>query len=199
MRRNAEPPAVAMRRPASGAPRAGFAARGAASAALRAAAVLLAPAVLLGSGCAYTAGTGIPSHITAVAIPTFGNKTVQYTLAQELTDAVIDRFVRDNHLRVVPQKQAQAVIQGTVIEYRNEVFGFTAGEQAQEYRVGVRVEVRFKDMVKNKDIWSDTIVKLQNYSTVPVGGRPAATETDGRRELVGKVADEILSRTVSRW
>jgi hypothetical protein len=107
--------------------------------------------------------------------------------------------VRDNHLRVVPQRQAQSVIQGTVVEYRNEVFGYTAGEQAQEYRVGIRVEVRFKDLVKNKEIWSDVIIKVSNYSTVPVGGKAAQTEADGRKDVVSKVADEVLSRTVSRW
>ena len=161
--------------------------------------LLLAAAAGTAGGCAYTVSTGIPSHIKSVAIPTFGNKTVQYTLAQEITAAVIDRFVRDNHLQVVPQRQAQSVIQGTVVEYRNEVFGYTSGEQAQEYRVGIRVEVRFKDLVKNKDIWSDTIVKIANYSTVPVGGKAAATEADGRADVVGKLADEVLSRTVSRW
>jgi hypothetical protein len=163
--------------------------------ALLALAALLAPL----AGCAYTAGTGIPGHITSVAIPTFGNKTVQYTLGQELTEAVIDRFVRDNHLKIVPQRQAQSVIQATVLEYKNEVFGYTAAEQAQEYRVGVRVEVRYKDLVKNKDVWNDIIIKVANYSTVPVGGKAAQTETDGRKDVVSKVADEVLSRTVSKW
>src|SRR5205823_6882531 len=133
--------------------------------------------------------TGSPWHIKSVAVPTFGNRTVQYTLGQELTDAVIDRFVRDNHLKVVPQRDAQSVIQGTVLEYRNEVFGYTAAEQAQEYRLGMRVEVRFKDLVKNKDLWNDVIIKTVNYSTVPVGGRPARTEEEGRKDVVGQVAD----------
>ena len=110
------------------------------------------------SGCAYTVHTGIPGHITSVAIPTFGNSSVQYTLSQEVTDAVVERFVRDNHLRVVPLREAQSLIQGTVLEYRNDVFGYTANRQAQEYRVGMRVQVRFKDLIRNKDIWSDEVV-----------------------------------------
>ncbi len=159
----------------------------------------LAAAAWLGTGCAYTVSTGIPSHIGTVAVPTFGNSSVQYTLSQELTDAVIDRFVRDNHLRVVPMRDAQSVIQGTVVEYRNEVFGYSADQQAREYRVGLRVQVRFKDLVKNKDIWTDVIVKTVNYSSVALAGQAAGTETSGRADAVGKVADEILSRTVSRW
>jgi hypothetical protein len=154
---------------------------------------------LAGAGCAYTVHTGIPSHITSVAIPTFGNNSVQYTLSQELTDAVVDRFVRDNHLRVVPLREAQSLIQGTVLEYRNDVFGYTAERQAQEYRVGMRVQVRFKDLTRNKDIWSDEVVKTSNYTAISTGGLPAGTEATGRAETVGKVADEILSRTVSRW
>src|SRR5262245_40305443 len=95
-----------------------------------------------GAGCAYTAGTGIPSHIRSGAVPTLASISEQFTLIQGRTQAVIDRFTRDNHLRIVPQREAQSLIEGTVLEYRNEVFGFTAGQQAQEYRVGLRVEVR---------------------------------------------------------
>ena len=165
--------------------------------------LLLTSLALLGlaasSGCAYTVSTGIPSHITSVAIPTFGNNTVQYTLSQEQTEAVVARLEKDNHLRVVPLRDAQSTLQGSVLEYRNEVFGYSAAEQAQEYRVGMRVQVRFKDLVKNKDIWSDVIMKTSNYSTAAQPGRVVGTEVTGRADVVGKVADEILSRTVSRW
>jgi hypothetical protein len=155
--------------------------------------------VLATSGCAYTVSTGIPSHIRTVAVPAFANASVQYTLGQELADAVIDRFVRDNHLRVVSQREANSVIEGKVLEYRNDVFGYNTSAQAQEYRVGVRVEVRFKDLVKNRDLWNDVLIKTENYSAVATPGRPAVTEDQARQDLVGKVADEVLSRTVSRW
>src|SRR5437867_950514 len=97
----------------------------------------------LGAGsCAYTTSTALlPTHIKTIAIPVFENQTTEYTLEQELTQAVIDRFVQDNHLKVVDERSANAVLRGKITDYRNTVFGFSAAVQAQEYRVTVEVSV----------------------------------------------------------
>jgi hypothetical protein len=113
---------------------------------------------------------------------------------------VIDRFVRDNHLRVVDLKSANAVIEGKLTGYKNAVFGFSAANKAQEYRVTITCSVTFKDLVKNREIWSEpNLVKTANYYVVPVPGNTATTELDGRKEAITKIADEILARSVEGW
>ena len=151
--------------------------------------------------CAYTVRTSsLPPHLKTVAIPVFENSTTEYRLEQELTTAVIDRFVRNNQLKVVDERSANAVLRGKVITYRNAVFGFSEQDRAQEYRVTVAVAITFKDLVKNRELWADeNLVKTANYYVQDVAGQPARTETDGRREAVTKIADEILTRTVEGW
>jgi len=135
-----------------------------------------------------------------VAIPVFENTTTEYTLELDLTNAVIDRFVKDNHLRVVDERSANAVIHGKLTGYKNAVFGFSAADRSQEYRVTLTCSVVFKDLVKNREIWNEpALVKTANYFVVDVPGDSARTELDGRKGAIAKIADEILARSVEGW
>ena len=155
---------------------------------------------LLVAGCGYTASPALlPQHLKTVGIPLFENQTVEYTLEQEVTDAVVQRFVTDNHLRVVDEKSADCVVKGVITQYRNSVFGISNADLAQEYRVTIGVSVVFKDQVKNREIWHDEIVKTANYYVQAVPGQQAKTELDGRKEAIQKIADEILSRSIESW
>jgi len=164
---------------------------------------LLAMSILAAAvgGCGYTTTTALlPSHIKKVAIPVFENTTSEYNLEREITDEVIARFVADNHVKIVDERSADAVIHGKVTSYKNSVFGFSAAERSQEYRVTIGLEVSFKDQVKNREMWADPeMVKTANYYVQPVPGDTARTEVDGRKQAIKKIADEILSRTVEGW
>lgn len=167
-------------------------------------ALLLAGSVafgLLAGSCAYTTSTALlPSHLKTVAIPVFENTTGEYTLPQEITDAVLQRIVQDNRLKVVDERSADCVVRGKVTGYRNAVFGFSTQNRAQEYRVTITVSVVFKDQVRNREMWSaEEMVKTANYYVQDVPGQTAKTELDGRKEAIQKIADEILSRSTQGW
>lgn len=164
-------------------------------------AAIAAVGLALCSGCGYTASPALlPQHLKSVAIPVFENGTPEAQLEQEITTAVIERFVRDNHLRIVDEKSANAVIRGKVTQYKNAAFGFTANTtNANEFRVTIGVHVTFKDLVKNRELWSDELVKSVQYYVQNVPGQEAKTELDGRKDAILKLADEILSRSVEGW
>lgn len=153
------------------------------------------------ASCGYTTSPALlPSHLKTVAIPVFENATTEYTLEQDITDAVIRRFVEDNHLKVVDEASATSVLKGRVTSYQNSVFGISTSDRAQEYRVTIGVEIVFKDNVKNREIWrDDALVKTANYYVQDVPGQTARTELDGRQEAIKKIADEILSRSIESW
>lgn len=151
--------------------------------------------------CAYTTSPALlPSHLKTIAIPVFENATTAYTLEREVTDAVIARFVQDNHLKVVDQRSANAVLKGRITLYKNAVFGFSQAAQAQEYRVTISLAVVFKDQVKNRELWSEeNLIKTANYYVVDTPGATARTELDGRKEAINKLAEEIVARSVQGW
>jgi outer membrane lipopolysaccharide assembly protein LptE/RlpB len=158
-------------------------------------------AVLVISGCGYSTSTALlPSHLKTIAIPVFGNSTTEVTIEQQITEAVIARFVADNHLRVVDERSADSILRGRVAAYRNSVFGFSNTTEAQEYRVTIVVDVTLKDTVKNREMWSEpAMAKTANYYVVNVPGQTARTELDGRKEAIDKIAEEIVNRTVESW
>ena len=161
----------------------------------------LGAAFLGAAGCLYsTAAVALPPHLKTIAIPQFENGTSEYTIEQDITTAVVDRFVADNHLKVVDERSADAVLRGKVILYKNSVFGISPQNLAQEYRVTIAVAVTLKDQVKNRELWSDdNLVKTANYYVQNVPGQEASTELDGRKNAISKIADEILARSVQGW
>jgi len=168
---------------------------------LRALGTALAVAVVAAASCAYTTSTALlPSHLKTVAVPVFENGTTEYTLEQDVTDAVIAAFIADNHLKVVDERSANAVVKGRITTYRNTVFGFSQAAQAQEYRVTIGLSVTFKDQVKNRELWSEpNMVKTANYYVVDTPGDSARTELDGRKQAISKLAEEIIARSVEGW
>jgi hypothetical protein len=156
---------------------------------------------LSAASCAYSTNTALlPTHLKTIAIPVFENSTTEYAIEQDITQSVIDHFVQDNHLKVVSERSANSILRGRVIEYRNAVFGFSAAQNASEYRVTIGVAVTMKDLVKNREMWKDELLlKTHNYFVVDVPGQKAQTELDGRKEAIRKIAEEIVARTVEGW
>jgi hypothetical protein len=160
----------------------------------------LAVVAVLG-GCSYSPNpTAFPTHLSTIAVPVFQNKTTQPTLEQQMTQAVVDKFIKNSKLKVVDEDHADLVVTGAVSVYKNAVFGFNAREQAQEYQVQITAVVTVKDRVKNRELWKDdALTRTANYFVVSTGGQPAQTEDDGRASAVDKLADAILTRTTESW
>jgi hypothetical protein len=159
---------------------------------------LLLPPLLL--SCGYTASSTLPGHIKSIAIPVFKNETLEYRIEEEITNAVIEKFVADNRLRVVGERAATSVLVGTVTGYQRRVFSYSTGEVAQEYEVTIKVAVEFKDVSNGKIIWKDeSLVSSARYFAVEMAGQRAQTEQEGRQPAIAFLANDILTRTVEGW
>src|SRR5215467_12572858 len=135
-------------------------------------------ALVLPSCGLYSTSPGtLPGHIKTLAVPAFDNKTTQVGLDEEITQAVIQRFVDDNHLKIVAESDANAVLTGSVIDYKNTVFGFTGREQAQEYRVQIAVAVRLS--AASFDAWLGRRDPLPTSIYVSGGDEAAKAEVLG--------------------
>ena len=154
-------------------------------------------AVVIGAGmqgCGYTISSVLPAHIQSIAIPTFANNTVEHGLADDVTQALINGFIADRRLRLERERDANSVLRGTILLYRNRVYAYTSQEVATQYEILLVLKVVFRDVVKNRDMWKEDEMTVRTTYSVP-----ARTETDGRREVIQKLADQIVSRTVQGW
>ena len=133
-------------------------------------------------------------------MPVFQNATTEPNLEQEVTEAIVNRFVQDNKLKVVAEAEADLVLTGSVVRYVNAVFGFNAREQAEEYQVAVTVALTARDRVKNREMWrDDNLVRTTNYFVVPTPGRDPQDQFTARRDAIDKIADAVLNKTVEGW
>jgi hypothetical protein len=161
---------------------------------------LLAAAASAG-GCSYSPSPALfPPHLRTLAVPVLKNTTTEPGLEQEVTDALVNRFLQDNKLRIVPESEADLVVSGAIVRYTNSVFGFNAREQAQEYQVAVGVQLTARDRVKNREMWrDDNLVRTTNYFVVAAAGQPASDQFIARRDAISKLADAVINKTVEGW
>lgn len=135
------------------------------------------------------------THIKSVAIPIFQDQTTEFGIKEKLTDEVIEEFTRDHTLRVTDRRNADAMIEGTIVRVEDEAGAFTANETVEDIKVFITVSVRYQDLKKRKVIWEDNITQWGTFN--PDEG--AQSREGGIDEAVAKIANEILNKSVSGW
>ena len=153
------------------------------------------------AGCSYSPSPALfPPHLKTLAVPVLKNATTEPSLEQEVTEALVARFLQDNKLRIVPEDQADLVVSGAIVRYTNSVFGFNAREQAQEYQVAIGVQLTARDRVKNREMWrDDNLIRTTNYFVVAAAGQPASDQYTARKDAIAKIADAVVNKTVEGW
>jgi hypothetical protein len=142
-------------------------------------------------------GGGLPSRIKTVAVPLFGNQTTEYGIKEALTDEIIDRLVTQGRLKIVGEGQADSVIKGVIVDYKEQAYTYDKWEQVQEYIVRIYVDVSYEDTEKRKVIWEQK--GMEGWGTYDVQVDPPEDEETGRERAVAKLAEDIVNKTVAGW
>lgn len=151
---------------------------------------------LLGSSCGiYTFSPSALGGIKSIAIPTFDNRTTEYGLEDLMTQGVTQAFVANNTLKVVPEAQADVILNGAVISYSQEPYTYTTSENVQEYKCQIGLDIKVSYPNSDKILWEDA--NLSDYGIYSI--TDGETQSDGDDRAVSKLVDEILNRTVKSW
>jgi outer membrane lipopolysaccharide assembly protein LptE/RlpB len=170
------------------------------TAAARAAAAL-ALAVLVG-GCGYTVGLGgnLPPHIKTVAVPIFVNGTQQPAVENFITAAVVNAFVTSGRLKVVPVSQADSILEGEIVGYHLDAIAFNQSVNITEYRLRVRVNIKFRDVRENSTLWVQD--GLEEWADFRVQGQVSDTiarEDVATRQAAVEIGRRIVAAAVDRF
>ena len=157
---------------------------------------VLAGAIGLGQpGCGYRlegSGVLLPKHIRRIAVPVFQNKTFQRDLETDVTNAIIRELDRRGGVELVNDvTQADAVLRGTLEEYRLDILAAGADGRATAYRVTIRANIVLDDLVEKKPYWQNTLSKVQDF---PIQDTAATTEVQERQSI--QDASEDFAKTV---
>jgi hypothetical protein len=164
--------------------------------------LMLVVVLALASGCGlYTfSGNTLPSHIKTVAVPIFQNDSKDPEIGNEVTEAITQRFLTDNRLKIVGEKRADAVLDGKVTSYENKVNNYSADQNPEDYIVVIRVAATLRDTAKNKEIWrEDQLTVTAVYSVKGKNTQPLTDEASARQKAITDLAEDVLARTFEQW
>ena len=157
-------------------------------------------AALLAAGCAscgpYSFSGSSTPHLKTVAVPIFEDQTAEFRLKEQLTNSIIQAFTRDNTLKVVDRRVADALVQGTILRVTEQAGIYTQEEQVQEIRVTVAARIKYEDLKKRKTIWEEAITQFGTYAP---GSAVSGDRQTALAEAINKIATEVINKSVSGW
>ncbi len=155
--------------------------------------ILMILLLIISAACSYGFRGSLPEHIQSVKIIPIKSRVTQYGLEQDITSRVIEMIVRDGRLAVVLEGQ-DSEIEGTIAAYLKTPYSYTSSEQVEEYKLEIRVEITFVDLLREADIISN-----ESVSTWLVYDPDTETEIDARNRLLEEAAKDIVRRCLSGW
>lgn len=153
-----------------------------------------------GCGLYSFSGSSLPSHIKTIAVPIFDNATLEFDIANQVTQSVTQRFLDDNRLKIVGESRADCILNGRITSYENKVHNYSASETPEDYIVVLRAAVTLRDMKKNHELWKDDAMTVSAvYSVQPGAGQTLTDEQSARQKAIHDLAEDILARTMEQW
>ncbi len=151
-------------------------------------------------GCLYGfAGGGLPPNIKTVAVLPFDNQTPEPTLTQEIAVAVREAVEGRLGLRQASERQADAVVRGTITRYEPDLPVAYTGEDQNGGRVTVtrrqlqiNVSVEIVNQDGGKPLWQRSGLLLK-------GDYDPGQEAEGRRKALDELVTNIVEGAQSQW
>ncbi len=153
------------------------------------------------SGCLYRfSGGGLPPDIRTVAVLPFENFTSEPTLTQDVNTTVRDAVEGRLGLRSAGERQADAVVRGTITRYEPDVpVAYTGGAAGQVNTVQVTKRlVQLTVTIEIVDQRTGAVLWQRSGLTVE-GDYTPGQERDGRRKALDRLAVNIVEGAQSQW
>jgi len=150
------------------------------------------------SGCAYYSFSGsLPGHIKMAAVPLFQNETTEIGLVEELTNRVEKAVLDNGAMKITGEFQADAVINGTVVNVIDEADEFSRDEQAKQFRLRIIADVAFFDRIKNRIIIEEK--GIEGWARYDASGGGGISREEAKLQALDMLAKEIIDKTVTGW
>jgi TolB-like protein len=155
----------------------------------------LVTAVFLAFGCGvYTSSARLPSHLKTIYIQTFENKTNEFLLPQQIAERLVERFQEEGDLRVTSSTSADAFLDGTILNYKEEPLTYVGGGDVLQRKVRIFVSVSFIDQISGDVLWE--VERMERWATYD---SESEEEDDGIRRAVDKLADDVINQALKGW
>jgi hypothetical protein len=173
--------------------------------------IISAFAVFYISGCGYTTGSLLPSHLKTIYIDDFKNSidlsrepsdkhgAILYRpgVENDITQAVIDQFIFDGNLRIASKDDADLVLTGKIVDYYKQPLRYDKFDNVEEFRVIVTVDMKLYDEIKGTVMWD--VDGFIGYDSYRLTGAFATDEEAARDGAIKDLAEKIVEKAVEVW
>ena len=157
-------------------------------------AMVVAMAFALG-GCGYSAGPLVRRDVATVHVPVFENRTFRRELEFQLTEAV-QREIRERaRLRIVSAGEAQTVLSGEIVGFRERVIADDAADDLVSKRIAVYVDFDWREVRSGRLLASARRFSRPADLIVSRGETVASATVESFDDL----AEAIVDRMEESW
>jgi len=167
--------------------------------------------LLLIAGCGYTTGSLLPAHLKNIYIENFANKipiteevsdmhrykTYRPLLEVDVTQAIINKFIFDGHLRVTQKKDADIILEGSLVDFRREPTKYGEDETIDQYRIAIFVDMKAIETSKGQAMWTESGFSGSDYYFTT--GSQAQSEESAVTDAIDDLARRVVERTIEVW
>ncbi|OGX21774.1 MAG: hypothetical protein A3K54_01805 [Omnitrophica WOR_2 bacterium RBG_13_44_8] len=167
------------------------------------------------SGCGYTTRSMIVNKFKTIYVVPFVNKidiTREESVANkyrlykpmletDVTRAVTNKYLFDGNLRPVREGSADLILKGEVVEFRRDPLRYTDGDEVEEYRINIIVNISIEDTKEKQLVWEEkNFTGDYTYFTsyAPASAIKKSDDT-AVNEAISDLARRIVERTVEQW
>lgn len=154
------------------------------------------------SGCAgYTLGPIKPKlmrNVQTIAVPMLKNETLEPRLEVQVTNAIIQQLQLDGTYRVARENNADAILEGTIVEMERRPARSVAGNvlRTREYVLTLQVRYRLYERATGRELFSRVVTGNTNFF---VSGISLVADVRGdEQQAIPLAAEELAVRTVSQ-
>jgi hypothetical protein len=147
----------------------------------------------------FSGGGGFPSHIRTVFIAPIGNETQQFDIEQQIGAVLTERLPRSRGVRLAGERNAHAVVRGTVTRYENAAQNYRPGADAGsvdiiQHQIQVTMTLQIIDVQKNEILYEATgITGRGEY-------RPDSQSEDvARVKAIELLIQQIIDGAQAQW
>lgn len=162
-------------------------------------------------GCGYTTGSLLPAHVKNIYVENFVNKiplteevsdrnrykTYRPRLELDITEAIIDKFIFDGHLRITQKQDADLVLEGELLDFRREPTKYGDNDAIEQYRIAIIINMKLMETKSDKVLWQEKgFAGSDYYYTV---GSQAKSEDTAVTDAIDDLARRVVEKTIEVW
>jgi outer membrane lipopolysaccharide assembly protein LptE/RlpB len=125
--------------------------------------------------------------------------TTEPDLEISVTERIINNLIDDNTLKVIDEDNADASLEGDIVQFTNTPFSFNQDLNAEEYRVTLVVNVTLYNRKLNEPIWQDQRITGNGAYFLDAVEEEGLTFDNALEEAIEEITEQILNLTVQDW